>query len=516
MPTPLTTPSELIHAIRYRARVDPQGTFLTYLGEGGTETVTNIELADRVDAVAASLRLSGFGPGDACVVHTGNTVGFVVSMFAIIEAGGTMVPTIAQSSSDELAYVIEHSGARLVVTTHDLLGVSQLAAKPIGVPICLDDSFTAMRPPLSRVDLSDSVSGLPDDIDILMYTSGTSGRPKGVQLSRKGIEFTADTYAEHLRLIRGDTVLICMPLFHVNGMMLQLLPAVMSGASIVLAPRFSASSYWRWVDDHDVSVGHLVSGLVRLLTGSLSQPSDTHRLRAMTFGLPLESQEIAAFEVRFGLQLLMVWGLTETSCGATLMGLDHRRRGEYQNVGVILRGWEVQVWDETQQEVPVGESGELMVRSPGVMRAYHRDEAATAATLFDRFVATGDLGYVDADGYVHFMSRIKDMLKPSGENVAAAEIANALLRHGSVEEAAVFGVDDPIRIEKVIAVVVTRKNESTDEDKLRQHCSELLASFKVPSEIHFASSIPKTSIGKQQVAVLKSQYVQRQRIDEES
>jgi acyl-coenzyme A synthetase/AMP-(fatty) acid ligase len=140
------------------------------------------------------------------------------------------------------------------------------------------------------------------------------------------------------------------------------------------------------------------------------------------------------------------------------------------------------------------------------MTGYHRDADATRATLRDGCIATGDLGYLDEDGYVHFVSRIKDMLKPSGENVAAAEIQDALQAHPDVQEAAVFGIDDPIRVERVIAAVVREPDSKPTQDELRAHCGERLAAFKVPSEIVFVSEIPKTSIGKQQVGELKRRY----------
>jgi acyl-CoA synthetase (AMP-forming)/AMP-acid ligase II len=222
----------------------------------------------------------------------------------------------------------------------------------------------------------------------------------------------------------------------------------------------------------------------------------------------LADTEIAAFQQRFGVPLLMVWGLTETCCGATLMGLGHAQRPEHQNLGRALRGWEVRAVDSSGLTVPTGEHGELFVASPGIMSGYHRDEEATRLTIRDGFVATGDLGFVDDEGYVHFVSRIKDMLKPNGENVAAQEIADALERHPDVEEAAAFGVDDPITAERVIAAVVLRAGRTPAMSDLREHCSTLLAAFKVPSQIYAVESIPKTSIGKQQVTALKTRYLE--------
>lgn len=517
---PRTTHSEpgefsICQAVEYRSATAPNAPLLTFIDGADEVTVTNAEFSRRVDDFAVFLTRSGFGPGDACVVHTGNTISFVVVLVAVIRLGGVVVPSIAQSTADELGYVIGHSEARLLITTGELEPVARRAAAGsdcrVHVDVTLPALANASPEPMSTsaIELGTATAQCPDGTGILMYTSGSSGRPKGVLLSRNAIDFTIGSYAEHLRLRDEDTVLICLPLFHVNGMMLQLLPSILSGAHVVLVPKFSASAYWHWVRDHNVTVGHLVNGPIRLLLQAPESEMQT-TMRAISFGLPLDSDEIAAFEHRFGLQLLMVWGLTETCCGATLMGLGHRRRGEHQNVGPVLRGWDVRAVDDRGHPVAAGVHGELFVGSPGIMSGYHRDTDATRATLRDGYVATGDLGYLDDDGYVHFVSRIKDMLKPSGENVAAAEIQDALQGHPDVQEAAVFGVDDPIRVERVVAAVVPEPDSTPSEDELRAHCADRLAPFKVPSEILFVSEIPKTSIGKQQVGELKRRYLAAQ------
>lgn len=496
----------VLEAVRYRARTAPQRPFLTYIGADGPDSLTNAEVAELVDSTARTLISSGFQPGDVCILHTGNTRDFVVLLLAVIQAGGVAVPTIEMSAPDELAYVIEHSQARLLITTGALHSIARQAAEGSLCEVHLESDLLSPAESATALRLGSAEADCPTGTAILMYTSGTSGRPKGVLLSHSAIDFTVMGYAEHLRLTASDTVLICMPLFHVNGMMLQLLPAIISGSHTVLTPKFSVRNYWRWVEQHRVTVGHLVSGPIRLLLQEESSPRISS-MRAMTFGLALTDQEILAFEDRFNAQLLMVWGLTETCCGATLMGLDHRRRSEYQNLGPALRGWSVKVVDETGDELEPGEHGELLVRSPGVMTGYHRDPQATHACLRDGYVATGDLGYVDEEGCVHFVSRIKDMLKPNGENVAAQEIADALTSHDDVEEAAAFGVDDPITVERVIAAIVPSENATVTVSELREHCAGLLASFKVPSEILIVESIPKTSIGKQQVSTLKADFL---------
>lgn len=495
----------VLDAISYRARVAPDGPFMTFLDESGPAKLTNAEYERLVSGATARLSAAGLRQGETCIVHTGNTADFVVLLAAIIALGGVAVPTISMSTADELAYVIEHSEAHLLLTTPELFDIAIRATSMLPCNVHLtadvwDSSVFLLAHP------GDATAPCPAGTAILMYTSGTGGRPKGVLLSRNAIDFTVTSYAEHLRLRTDDTVLVCMPLFHVNGMMLQLLPAIVSGAHVILTPKFSASNYWRWAIEYEVTVGHLVSGPIRLLLAR--EEGESPKMRLMTFGLPLADEEIAEFQERWNVPLLMVWGLTETCCGATLMGLGQAQRPEYQNLGQALRGWQVKAVDDSDTSVAAGADGELFVSSLGIMTGYHRDPEATSRTLRGGYVATGDLGYIDADGYVHFVSRIKDMLKPNGENVAAQEIADALEHHPQVAEAAAFGVDDLITVEKVIAAVVLTPGATVTTEQLRDHCATLLAPFKVPTNIYSVNSIPKTSIGKQQIGALKSEFLQ--------
>lgn len=330
---------------------------------------------------------------------------------------------------------------------------------------------------------------------MILYTSGTTSRPKGVMLGAAGSLYTATSYANQLRLRGDDTVLTCMPLFHVNGMFLQLASTLVAGARFVLAERFSVSRYWSWLSDHEVTVAHLVAGPIRLLLEATPEPP-SHRLRTMSFGLPLADAEIAEFEARFGIPLRMVWGSTETCCGGTMMPLDFGARPGLQQIGPAMAGWEVRAVREDFSTCAPGEVGELVVRSPGVMLGYHRDPEASAECLREGWVRTGDLGRRDEDGYFEFVDRIKDMLKPGGENVAASEVERVLLAAPGVRECAVVGVPDPVRTELVVAVVVADPGAPPTAAELTAHCRERLAAFKVPAAVEFRDSLPKTSIGK--------------------
>jgi crotonobetaine/carnitine-CoA ligase len=507
-------PRRWTSALRYWARTAEDHPFLTFRTlEGTIERQSYGAFYDCVRRLAGGLLDLGLRPGDRCIVHTGNTPGFMLALWALQEAGAVPIPTIAMYSEDELRYVARHSGAWGVITTEELLPMARLAVDELDCRLIVEGH--AGPDAISLQELTDHGRPQPspisaDDLAVIMYTSGTTSRPKGVMLGQQGALYTARTYAQHLRLTPQDTVLTCMPMFHVNAMFLQMAPAVVSGSEFVLTPRFSASQYWEWVAEHAVSIAHLISGPIRLLLAAAPTAADRgHRVRGMTFGLPLLAEEIEAFRQRFGIPLLMAWGLTETCCGGTLMPFGPWARPGHQHVGPPIIGWDVQAVDPDFHELGPGEVGELVVRSPGVMRGYYGDPDATAATMHDGWVRSGDLGFRDEYGYFHFVDRIKDMLKPSGENVAASEIEAVIADHPSVEQCAVVGIPDPIRTELVVGLVVPKPGSVVTEDQITAWCTKRLARFKVPSIVEFHDTLPTTSIGKIRKAELRQQLMQR-------
>ncbi len=513
-------PRLLLAPLRGWALTDEERPFLTFVdGDGATTALTYGAFYDRVRRLAAGLLDAGLRPGDRCVVHTGNTVGFLFAFWALQEVGAVAVPTIVQYTPDELRYVVEHAGAWGVVADATLLPLAREAVAGLDCRLIVSGGAATGSPEPGTLSLDAlEASGDParapgggraDDLALILYTSGTTSRPKGVMLGSAGTATTATAYANHLRLRDDDTVLTCMPLFHVNGMFLQMAPAIVAGARFVLTPRFSTSRYWEWVADHDVTVGHLIAGPLRLLLAAPEAPGDrAHRVRAMTHGLPLTDGELTAFRDRFGIALTMAWGLTETACGGTLMPLGVAARPGYQHVGAEMHDWEVRAADPDDPElqtVATGEVGELLVRGPGTMLGYYGDPEATAATLRDGWVRTGDLGYRDEIGYFHFVDRIKDMLKPSGENVAASEIERVIEEDPAVAECAVVGVPDPVRVERVIALVVPAEGAAPTVESVLARCRERLAGFKVPAVVELRAELPKTSIGKVRKGELRAE-----------
>ncbi len=499
--------------LAYWADATPDADFLIFQGlDGEPTTWTYGGFRDAVSDLAGLLRDSGLGPRDRCVVHTGNSPGFMSLFWAIQEIGAVIVPTIAQYSADELAFVVEDSNASMVISTPELADAATQAIGESGRILLVEGAVDADGRLALEHRQGDPLCGgrggeLPEEVALVLYTSGTTSRPKGVMLSHSGLLYTARTYADHFRLQPGDRTLTCLPLFHANGLLLQMLPVILSGGSMVLTPRFSTSRYWDWVNRFDVSVAHLVAGPIRLLRSGQAEPG-LNRIRFMTHGMPLTSDEIKGFEDRFGIPLVMIWGSTETGCGGTVMPLDAGRRPGHQNIGQVMPGWQVAVTDpENGAELFDSGLGELRVKSPGVMIGYLGRPDATAETLVDGWVRTGDLGWRDEGGYYHFVDRLKDMLKPSGENVAASEVERVIIDHPSVHKCAVVGLPDEVRMETVVAVVVPEDGADPTPEEIRAHCGEHLASFKVPSRVEFRRELPETSIGKTRKAELKQELL---------
>lgn len=505
----MSSVTRLRDVLAYQAQAAGDRSFLQFCEfDGAVQAFTYAHFHDRVRRLATGLRELGLRPQDRCLLALPNSVAFMLAFWAAQEVGAVAVPTVAGAASDELAYLVGHCEPWGVVTDVDGLAAVSDALEGSARPVVVAGGEGAGGPDLDALIGAHEPSARGQDASetaMLLYTSGTTARPKGVLLSHAACLFAAESNAQHLRLQPADRTLTCLPLFHVNGALLQMLPVALTGAALVLTPRFSVSRYWGWVARFDISMAHLVAGPVRLLLSDAAPAPDDHTVRAMTFGLPLTDAEIERFERRFGIPLIMAWGLTESCAGGTLMPMYSGRRPGHQAIGVPLHGWDLRVFDDDDRELLAGEVGELVIRSPGIMSGYYRDPDATAEALRNGWLHTGDLGYAEPDGHLRFHGRKKDMIKPSGENVAASEVERVLADHPAVQECAVIGVPDPVRSEAVKAYVVCRPGETAGEDELIVFCAERLSAFKVPTKWELVSELPKTSIGKVNKGLLRSE-----------
>ncbi|RIQ22841.1 class I adenylate-forming enzyme family protein [Jiangella rhizosphaerae] len=499
--------------LAHRAAADGERPFLTYadpLEPHATRTWTYAECAADVAALQALLDELGVGPGDRVVLHMENAPAFVIALLAITATGAVAVPTIAQYTADELGYVVEHSEAAVVVTNlrHQSMAERVAAGASVPPPVVCGTTVTngrrRARPAATRLPEDGGPPGRRTAL--MMYTSGTTGRPKGVMLSHAACLSAGATTRAETALTPSDRSYCVLPLFHVNAMCFQLMPALLAGSQLVIGPVFSARAYWPVVAEHGITVGNLTAGPLRILLGAPPSPAEAvvaASMRLMMYALPLDRDEIRAVETRFGVAVSMGWGLTESAACGTRTPVHLDPRHDWQSIGTVSPGWELRVLGEDGAEVAPGGVGELVIRGPSTMSGYFKDPPATSEVLdADGWLRTGDLGRVD-DGYVFFHDRRKDVIKVKGENVGAGEVERVLLDHPLVEECAALGVPDPILGERLLAFVVLAAGAAVEDEALREHCAERLAPFKVPSRIVPMPELPRTSIGKIRKAGLR-------------
>jgi crotonobetaine/carnitine-CoA ligase len=502
--------------LRERAARYPDKQFL--ICEDASGVVTEHSYAgflDRVRAAAGGLAALGIGKGDTVVVHLPNCAEFVTCWFGLAWLGAVMVPGNIASTAAELGYVMDRSEAVAVITSPPLLDVV-LAARDSNhqVKHVVLARAEGERPDTTSLDsllrgerAAPSPVVMPDDVAEIIFTSGTTSRPKGVLLThanalRSGIRATAS-----FGLQETDRAITVLPAFHVNAQSFTILAALNTGATCIMIEQYSASRFWSQVRAHRASAVTLTATLVRTLLMQPPSPADSeHGLRRNFFALNVTNQEKEAFEQRFGLELLNGYGLSEAMTLVSVAPLHGDRR--WPSVGLPAFDRLIRIVDETGDEVPPGTVGEITVwGTPGrtLMKGYHRDPAATAAALRDGWLHTGDNGWVDEQGYLYFFDRKKDVIKRGGENISASEVESVLLDHPLVAEAAVIGVPDPIRDEAVRAYVVPLSGNDISVEELLAHCRDRLAAFKVPTEWELRASLPKTSVGKIEKKLLRAE-----------
>ncbi|MEE3852991.1 class I adenylate-forming enzyme family protein [Gordonia sp. LSe1-13] len=493
----------ILSALEYHADRTPNHEFVVELTNDGRQVVTYSEALVATDALAAGFSHLGVDKGDRVVIRMANSWSFIVTLLAALRLGAIAVPTIRQYSDQELHHALVDSGAKVLVFD-DVDHAGLVAGLPQGVtPVSAHKSDDSSVTDLARLAADASGARPPSaplhrDADALIfYTSGTTSAPKGVVLSHKAVLATSLINAEGWRMRADDRGLLILPLFHCNGMFMQLLPLLVSGATAVLADRFSASRYVQTLRDNAITMANLTAGALRSV---LAQPESADEavdsLRMITFGLPLQESEIKDLSRRLGAPVYMCYGLTESSSGGTRTPVFAEPHVGWQSLGLPQSGWDVAIADDEGQILDSGSVGEILLKGPGLMTRYWNREDATQGAFIDSWFRTGDLGYLDENGYLYFTSRKKDMLKPKGENVAASEIETVLVGCESVEDAAVIGVHDAHQEERIVAYAVPSAGHTIVESELRAYCASRLASFKVPAEIRVVDDLPRTSVGK--------------------
>jgi long-chain acyl-CoA synthetase len=463
------------------------------------------DFAQRVGEVAAGLQAVGVEPGDVVAIILPNCPEYLEAWWGVLWAGGVFNPVNPAFTGREAAQILADSGASVVMCRAEVAAAlerhrEELTAlrHVITVASRPDDPLGALR--LDGA-LPEPVAVEPDALAHLVYTSGTTGRPKGAMLSHANYMADIRMFAELLPLARGDVMGMVLPLFHVNAQLVTTMLPMLIGAQAAMWDRVSASEFWTKVGEFEpVTFSAVPTMLAALLNAPGADEAETNTLRFVICGAaPLSPSLFRRFEEKFGVAILEGYGLTEGACTSTLNPFWGPRK--IGSIGRAIRGQDVAVLDAAHNEVAPGERGEVCLRGPNIMMGYLGNPEATAEALRAGWLHTGDVGYVDEDGYYYLVDRKKDMIIRGGENVYPREVEDVLLEHSGVRAAAVVGRLDEVRGEEVHAVVVLAGG--VDLAGVEEHCRERLAPFKVPSSWDVVEELPKTATGKIDKKVLR-------------
>ncbi len=469
------------------------------------ETTTYREMATRVAALAGGLHERGVGRGDVVALLSYNCPEFLETLFAANYLGAIAMPINWRLAAPEVRYILEHSEARALVCDEALVDLANDATKGLEATL-LRACVTSPAPEgwTALADLRVGAEGVaptpaaPDDVHRLMYTSGTTGRPKGVMLTHANLAWKNLAHIVEFGFTGADLGLACGPLYHVGALDLTTTSLIAAGATVIIHRAFDAAAVVDELERSRVSTVWLAPAMVNAIMALPGiEQRDLSSVRVIINGgekmpVPLIERIQRTFPSAW---FADAYGLTETVSGDTF--LDHASIiSKLGSVGRPCLHLELDIWDEQGRSVPAGERGEIVLRGPKVFKGYWRDPEATAKAFAGGWFHTGDIGVRDEDGYLFIVDRLKDMIVSGGENIAGSEVERVLYEHDSVLEVAVVGRPDERWGEVPVAFVALRPGAETTADELVAHCRERLAKFKVPKDVTFIEALPRNPSGK--------------------
>jgi O-succinylbenzoic acid--CoA ligase len=429
----------------------------------------------------------------------GNGIPFPVVMFATLRLGAVAVPLSVREQTQGLAYMLAHSGAKLLVHDADL--ADRLPAAD-ATPALLQRIAVQPGAPTADLPLGASAEAAAESVDeedtaIILYTSGTTGRPKGAMLTHLGICHSAMHFEYGMGLTSQDRATVAVPMSHVTGVIALIATMVRAAAALIVMPAFRAADFLALAAHERMTHSLMVPAMYNLcLLDPGFAPDKLSAWRVGSFGgAPMAPATIARFaEVLPRLNLMNAYGATETTSPATMMP-PSETAARSDSVGCAVPCGDILVMDEAGREVPAGQEGELWLGGPMVVKGYWDDPAATAEHIVGGYWRSGDIGSMDAEGYVRVLDRKKDMINRGGYKIASVEVENALMSYPGVVEAAVVAKPCPVLGERVHAFVVARAD--AEEGALKRHCAGMLADYKVPESITLRSEpLPRNANGK--------------------
>lgn len=487
--------------IELQAAARPQAVYALST-EGGHGSIGFGELARGCRTVAAVLHAHGARPGDTVSVVMPNGLQTLRLLLGAMHGGLCVNPVNLLSQPEQMRYVLAHSDCRVVCVAPEWEARVRAMLDGIGRPVELlvaSPDADALPGEAQATPVHEVAPPAAGDVALLMYTSGTTGMPKGVMLTQGNLAANAHAISAEHALQPADRVLAVLPLYHINAFAVTMLAPLAHGGSLAMPPKFSAGRFWEQASGTQCSWINVVPTMISyLLEGEEPPPAQTAAIRfcrSASAALPPEHHR--AFEQKFGIGIVETMGLTETAAPSFSNPLDPALR----KLGSVGRasGCEARVIDAALAEVPDGTTGELAIRGPNVMRGYYKNEEATRASFTpDGWLRTGDLGHRDADGFFFVTGRIKELIIKGGENIAPREIDEALLRHPAVLEAAAVGVPDRHYGQEIGVCIVLRDGCACTEDELRVFSADVLGRYKAPGHYRFVTDLPRGPSGKVQ------------------
>lgn len=526
MPVPTLSMADVLEQTTARC---PDAPALHYFDD----TYTWGQLNEWADRFAAVLAERGVQPGDRVAVYTQNNPHFVIACFGAWKRGAIVVPLNPMFKAAELHYHLTDSGASVLVALDSLYetygreGIAgtqvhtvftgneaDFLADPAAIPPALR---SPKRVAADTIDFVAALSSAPpnpscratvngEDVAFLVYTSGTTGKPKGAMNLHRNLVFNADVYRTWMKLGPDDTVLALAPLFHITGIVGHMCVSALAGMPMVILHRFDPQVYLTYIEKWrpTMTVGSITAFIALMNAPSAAQRDFTSVTKCYSGGAPIAPAIVEEFQAKMGPYIHNIYGLTESNSPLTMVPLGTRAPVDPASgalsIGLPVSNCEARIvdLDDPARDVPPGEQGQLAVRGPMIFAGYWNRPEATADAFHDGWFLTGDVAVMDENGYVYIVDRKKDMINASGFKVWPREVEDVLYQHPAVREAAVVGVPDPYRGETVKAFVALKADHvgKVTAEELIEFCKARMAAYKYPRMVEFLEEIPKTATGK--------------------
>jgi long-chain acyl-CoA synthetase len=468
-------------------------------------TVTYKDLDETSNRVANALTGIGIKRGDRVALYLPNIPAFPIAYLGILKAGAVAVSINSIFKTDEVAFIVSDSGSRALFTTAELDGaLGEMNCPTLERRLLVDRGLHQLIDPASSAPRLEAMEA--NDPAVLLYTSGTTGFPKGATLSHGNVVSNTWSVIHHAGYRPDDRLVLFLPLFHVFGQNFIMNACFLAGATLVLHRRFVPDAVLESIASQQVTMFFGVPTIYVALLNMDLKPEQVSAVRYWFSAAATMPQEISRrWTERFGLPIYEGYGLTETSPFAAY---NHDFRHKFGSVGTAVENFEIRIVDENDEEVPTGSIGEIAIKGPGVMLGYWGRPDDTRSAIRNGWFHSGDIGSMDDQGYVFIVDRVKDMINRSGFKIWPAEVEQLLYRHPAVKEVAVYAAPDAEAGEAVAAAIVLRDGMSATTEEITQYCRERIAVYKAPTRVDFVAELPKNPTGKILKRVLRERASQ--------